>query len=190
MGIFKGIAMSSLSLKADGSAVFYPLSIFKGYFVGPKDLEGLVQRITFEIRLYVGLLLGTALLGYFLPSALTLAVFAGAAGFCTLRYFLVVGALARGLGLVQERFKIKDSVMSALRGHSYLSLLFLIAATGYLGWEAWRNSYAQDGDILRVAAVFCWLFAAGHALFLVLKTRLPKLNVDAKYPNEMPKQKS
>jgi hypothetical protein len=110
VGLFRGIAMSALSRNSDGSAVFYPFSISKGYLLTDDDVQHVIKSLTFEMRLYIGMLLSCAMIGYLFPSNWSVLLFFGIVLFCVIRYFVIVLALVSKKTIVKQRFQIKNSL--------------------------------------------------------------------------------
>ena len=166
--------MSALSLRPDETAVFYPFSISKGYLLQKDEADSAIKRLTFEIRLYVGLLLACSLTGYFFPSNASIILLFGVVIFCFVRYFFIISGLISGKPLIKERFKIRASLESSLMGHSYLSLSFLVISTAYLGWTAWSESSTEDTKALGALALFCWIFSTVHVGFIFWKRKIDR----------------
>ncbi len=172
--------MSAFAEAENESAIFYPFSIMKGYALTKVQTSEAVRSMTFEVRLYIFLLLLSGLASYFFQSNWALILLICSAVFCLVRYVVVVLAIITDKPIVKVRFKIKDSLHSSLRGHSYISLSFLVLATGYLGWAAWFEGLAQDTGIFRFLAAFCWVFALVHLSFIYWKRRLAQLDKPTK----------
>lgn len=167
--------MSAFAEAENESTVFYPFSIMKGYLFTNAEKPEAIRAMTFEVKLYILLLLLCGLISYFMQSNWSLVLLICCAVFCLVRYIVVTLALIEKKPIVQKRFKVKDSLKSSLYGHSYLSLSFLILATAYLGFAAWSEGLSQDTNFLRLLAAFCWSFALVHLGFIFWKRKLTSI---------------
>lgn len=171
-GLFTGIAMSAFVLRDTDELIFYPLSPLKGYRLPQSSRESVIGRVVFEIRLYAALLLSSGLFAYFSNSNWGFALLLGCFVFASVRYVIITSSLTQGLEPVKERMKVLDSIRTALRGHSYLSLAFLIVSSSFLGFEAFRQSSGPDAAIFKILAASCGLFSVAHLGLMLWKYRI------------------